>query len=107
MRGYNGRATTSDQQWDIINQALDSILQYAQANQFTLMRVREIMDDNRNGFIERGEMKAFLQKCKLFLDDVDIQRITQFFDTNGDNLISVQEFTEALSQHNKSKKMLN
>lgn len=62
------------------------------------MKVREIMDEDRNGSIDRKEMMKFLQKCKLFLDDKDLTRVIEYFDTNDDGLISVQEFADALSQ---------
>jgi Ca2+-binding EF-hand superfamily protein len=62
------------------------------------MRVREIMDGNRNGYIEREELRKFLMSCGVAVDSSEMGRIIDYFDKNKDKLISMQEFTDAMSR---------
>lgn len=76
---------------------MDAILRFAKDKRYTLMQVREIMDINRNGFIEREELGRFLNGCGLNFSPADLGRVVDFFDVNRDRLISIQEFADALN----------
>lgn len=67
------------------------------------MRVREIMDSNRDGFIQRAEMKRFMRSCGVTLNDLEMNQVVDNFDRNKDNLISIQEFADALQRENDQK----
>jgi Ca2+-binding EF-hand superfamily protein len=70
------------------------------------MKVREIMDSNRNGFIERDELSQFLIGCGINFSHQELGRLIDFFDVNKDRLISIQEFADALNYQNKNKNMI-
>lgn len=62
------------------------------------------MDENRNSFIEKMEMRKFLvqfgvlQQLPNGENDLDI--IISFFDSNRDGRISISEFADTLMMYN-------
>ncbi|CAD8068862.1 unnamed protein product [Paramecium primaurelia] len=84
--------------------AITAILNYGQARQWTLMQVREFMDENRNSFIEANEMKKFLIQFGVHKNlqngDDDIRQIIGYFDINHDGRISISEFADTLNTYN-------
>jgi len=47
------------------------------------------MDYNKNNYIEREEMRKFLIKCGILIDQKELNIVMDYFDINKDKLISM------------------
>lgn len=42
--------------------------------------MRKIMDEDGSGYIERAELKLFLSKCNIVLDEMQLMQVFDHFD---------------------------
>ena len=68
------------------------------------------MDENRNSFIEKMEMRKFLVQFgvlqQLANGENDLDIIVSFFDANRDGRISISEFAETLMMYNNRQQII-
>lgn len=56
------------------------------------MKVREVIDDNKNSYIEKAELRGFLEQfgvLRRMQNEAEINQIMDYFDQNKDGRISV------------------
>ena len=55
----------------------------------------EVFDQDRSGFISISELKSAIHKVGLtHISDAELLRIMKIYDVNGDNQLSLEEFTQ-------------
>lgn len=45
---------------EIVKKCIDSILQYGEANNYSIMDIRKIIDHDGGGYVERAELNTFM-----------------------------------------------
>ena len=82
-----------------VDEILTNIATYMNKNQITLASLFTSLDQNKDGFLNRTELKDFIHKHEGPTDEEKINEILGFFDHNGDNRISIKEFINVLKPY--------
>ena len=82
-----------------VDEILAHIATSMKEKQVSLASLFATLDDNKDGFISRTELRSFMGKFGGPTDDEKIKEILNHFDHNGDNRISIKEFINVLKPY--------
>jgi len=82
-----------------IKNSLKALAFHMKKNNLDSYKFFNDIDKDKNGFIERNELRAALFATGAFPTDVQLNNLLSYFDYSGDNRISVKEFSEAIDPY--------
>ncbi|CAD8074051.1 unnamed protein product [Paramecium primaurelia] len=83
---------------DIVRECIDSLLEYANKQGLSILDLRRQIDEDNSGHVERTEMKQFLVKCDIQLNNEQYDLILDHFDLEGDGRISTNDIGIVLNK---------
>ncbi|KAM3143825.1 hypothetical protein pb186bvf_004101 [Paramecium bursaria] len=100
---HRNKDNNSKQLSQEVVECLDHLLEYAQQKGYSILDMRKIMDEDGSGYIERAELKLFLSKCNIILEEMQLMQVFDHFDQEGDGRISINDIGNSLKQHQQRK----
>ncbi|KAM3127059.1 hypothetical protein pb186bvf_020832 [Paramecium bursaria] len=82
-------------------ECLDHLLEYAQQKGYSNL------DMSSSGYIERAELKIFLSKCNIILEEMQLMQVFDHFDQEGDGSISKILRIKKQGLHKKQPRYIN
>ncbi|CAD8169892.1 unnamed protein product [Paramecium octaurelia] len=83
---------------DTVRECIECLLEYANKNGLSILDLRKQIDEDNSGHVERSEMKQFLLKCDIQLNNEQYDLILDHFDLEGDGRISTNDIGVVLNK---------
>ena len=90
-----------------IEKALNMLATHIVTNKTDPQTYFNKLDDNKNGFIERRELKDALHKIGSYGSDIEIANIATYFDNSKDGRINLKEFLKQMEPYTTTAKRMS
>ena len=64
---------------------IDSIIDFMHEKNYTVLKLRDVIDKNHDGTLEKSEIKQFLEDINIYANDKHLNELMWMLDINHNN----------------------